>query len=49
MTDSLAPDVADCIVAVDSRTGEAFVPLAYATELQRRIAELEAQIAQGTP
>ena len=37
------------ICAVDHSTGEVFFTAAYVRELQKRIAELEAQIAQGTP
>lgn len=40
----VAPDIDECIVAVDHRTGEAFVPLAYAAQLQARIAQLEALV-----
>ncbi len=39
----------DVICAVDHRTGEVFFTAAYVAQLQRRIAELEAQIEQGTP
>ena len=46
-TEPFAAEPDDVICAVDSRTGEAFFTAAYVPALQRRIKELEAQIASA--